>query len=75
MKTRVKLGEGRTFPMPPHLGGLDVPAEGMEVDDSDLFIRRRLDDGDLVKLDAPASEATASVAPDPDAPHIAHLGE
>jgi hypothetical protein len=54
--------EGLTFPMP---NGLDLPAEGLDVDIDELFWRRRLADGDVILRDgkevppasAPAAEA------------------
>lgn len=60
MKFVVKPGADRTVLLPPQLGGQTVPAEGMEVDGDDLFIVRRLEDGDLVKVDSGASSPRAS---------------
>jgi hypothetical protein len=54
--------EGLTFPMP---NGLDLPAEGIDVDIDDLFWRRRLLDGDVILRDgkeAPAAPAAAAEA-------------
>jgi len=48
--------EGLTFPMP---NGLDLPAEGLDVDIDDLFWRRRLADGDVIVAAAPAAPAVA----------------
>lgn len=40
-----------------------VPEEGMKVDDNDMFWRRRLRDGDAVRVDVPKAAASASSAP------------
>ena len=53
MKIRVMPGPGLIVLLPSELGGGVVPAEGMEVDDTNLFIRRRLEDGDLVVAAGP----------------------
>lgn len=39
-----------------------VPSEGMRVDDNDMFWRRRLRDGDAVRVDVPKAAAPASSA-------------
>lgn len=53
--------EGLTFPMP---NGLDLPAEGLDVDIDELFWRRRLADGDVILRDG----KEASPAPAPPSP-------
>lgn len=61
---RVKPGDGRTGLLPLHLGGHSVPDEGHEVDGADLFILRRLADGDLVRVDdPPLADGAAKATP------------
>jgi hypothetical protein len=53
-RIEVRPGEGRRVRLPNQ--DAPIPPEGQEVD-LDLFVRRRLDDGDLVLVTDDAGEA------------------
>lgn len=64
MKIRVSVPEGRHVPLPDGrvLTTACAPEGGWEVDDQNIFIVRRLNDGDLVPFVAPKPRAAAQGA-------------